>query len=96
MIKLNVTVSGGRAPVDIRIFIDNLNNSDDIRYTSATTFEREHDLPPGKYCLVIGGQNPQNGSTRISLTGQFKLHPAPASPVTRTTKIYSVAFFFTI
>jgi hypothetical protein len=96
MIKLNVTVNGGKLPVDIRVYIDNLNNSEDIGYTSPSSFERDHDLPPGKYCLVVGGQNPQNGSTRISLTGQFKLGPAPASPVTRTTTIYSVAFFFTI
>lgn len=96
MITLNATVNGGKPPVDIRVFIDNLNNSDDISFTSPSTFQRDFDLAPGKYCLVIGGQNPLNGSTKISLTGKFKSGPAPSGPVTRKTRIYSVAFFFTI
>lgn len=96
MITLTVTVSGGRPPVNIQVYIDNLNNTHDIGYTRSRSFSEPHNLPSGEYVLVVGGQNPSGGSTQIRLEGDFASGPMPSSPATRSSKIYSAAFYFTI
>ncbi len=96
MISLSVTVSGGIPPIDIRVSIDNLDNTDDLSYVRPGSFSQPHELPKGKYILIVTGMNPESGSTTIDLSGDFETEPSPSTPLTRSTKTYSVPFFFTI
>ncbi|GGI24573.1 hypothetical protein [Pedobacter mendelii] len=96
MITLKVTINGGIAPLPIKVYVDNLATTNDLRFTRDESFEEILNLQPGKYSIMVGGKNPQNGNTDISLTGDFKDGPDPQSSFNRSTPVFSVLYFIEI
>jgi hypothetical protein len=98
MITVHVTVFGGMAPTPIKLIIDNLANTHDFSYSSATSFSQNFDLPKGEYLLTVSGLNPKaaGAHTEIKVSGSFMSSPVPASQVDTTQPFYSEAFYFEI
>lgn len=93
MITIKVTVRNGIPPVPIKVFIDNMENSNDIFFKSKMGFEQDFKVTSGKYIINIFGVSPKDGSTEISITGSFKAGPVPATPLTVPDQIYSESFY---
>ncbi len=96
MVTIEVQVNGGVAPLPIKVFIDNLDNLDDIRFTRTMSFTEHYALASGRYMLTVSGMNPDEGSTSIKLSGDFSKEPLPKSAQEATNRLYSILFYFEI
>ncbi|KQS35757.1 hypothetical protein [Pedobacter sp. Leaf194] len=96
MVTLKVTINGGIAPLPVKIYVDNLASTNDFRFTRDESFEEPLNLQPGKYSIMVGGKNPENGNTDVSLTGEFIDGPEPQSSFNRSTPVFSVLFFIEV
>lgn len=96
MTTIEVAVTGGVAPIPIKVFIDNLENSDDIRFTRNRSFSESFNLPSGKYMITVSGMNPLDGQTKIDVLGNFSQGPLPSPTQTATQPFYSELFYIEI
>jgi hypothetical protein len=98
MVNVAVGVYGGTTPNPIKVFIDNLNNTDDHNFSSSTSFSQNFDLPPGKYMMTVTGVNPnnENSHTVIDVTGNFSVGPLHNDHRKVSVQLYSEIFYFEI
>lgn len=98
MVNVNVGVFGGVSPSPIKVFIDNLDNTDDHHYSNPTSFSQNFDLAPGKYMMTITGVNPNspNAHTVMDVTGNFAVGPLHSSHRDINTQLYAEIFYFEI
>lgn len=98
MVNVAVGVYGGTSPNPIKVFIDNLDNTDDHNYSSSTSFNQNFDLPPGKYMMTVTGVNPNNSGahTVIDVSGNFSLGPLHNDHRDIDSQLYSEIFYFEI
>lgn len=77
MATISATVFGGKAPIPIKVIIDNLDNANDHTFSSPGTFTQSFNLPKGRYKIVVTGANAntKNAYTEIDLTGDFEVGP---------------------
>ena len=96
MVTIDVQVNGGIAPLPIKVFIDNLDNQDDIRFTRTMSFSEHYALASGRYMLTVSGMNPDDGHTTIKLGGDFSKDPLPQTEQKAADRLYSFLFYFEI
>jgi len=96
MIIIDVQVNGGVLPIPIKVFIDNIDNSDDFRFTRTTSFNEHVALAKGRYMLTISGMNPDEGHTIMKITGDFSEKPTPAAEQRGDKRFFSKLFYFEI
>lgn len=95
MISIKATVSGKNA-LPIRVFIDNLDNTNDFNFKSPGSFVQNFDLPAGKYAIFVSGMNGQDKSTDIDLTGTMQTGPLPNGSRTTSGSLFSEMFYVEI
>jgi len=95
--KLDVTVSGGIAPVTIQVrFFKDGQHEFDIS-SSKSFSHRLIGLTTGIYDIYIDGFNPVGGSTTCAIdTSQINLIPPDDTPDTENGVSYHVEFHFTV
>lgn len=93
MINITVNVRGGMAPLPIKVVIDNLDNSHDIKFSRSNSFSENFNLPSGRYMIIISGMNPEGGSTEMIVNGDFSEGPLPTSNKTTEKTFYSQLFY---
>jgi hypothetical protein len=96
MITIDVKVFNGVAPLPIRVYIDNINNFNDIRFSKNESFIESFNLAKGEYYIIISGSNPKEGKTIISITGQDFNNANIDFNKTKTTEFYSAIFYLKI
>lgn len=90
MITIEVKVYGGVAPLPIRVFIDNIANFDDIRFSRDASFTESFQLANGEYYIIISGSNPLDGKTIVTVSGTDSAGNAFKFTKTKTGDLYSV------
>jgi hypothetical protein len=96
MITIDVKIFNGLAPLPIRVYIDNINNFNDIRFSKNESFTESFSLTKGEYYIIISGSNPINGKTIISISGTDASNAVVDFNKTKTTEFYSSIFFVKI
>jgi hypothetical protein len=96
--NLNVTISGGVAPVSLQVrFV--LPNGTHLDITSPTSFSHSFtSLTTGNYDVFISGMNPSGGSTVSTLTVDpgITMNGPDKSPCTSTAGTFLVQFNFDV
>lgn len=95
MITIKATVSGKNA-LPIRVFIDNLDNTNDFNFKSPGSFVQNFDLPAGRYAIFVSGMNGQGKSTDIEVTGTMQVGPLPNGLRTAASSLFSEMFYVEI
>lgn len=90
MITIDVKVYGGVAPLPIRVFIDNIANFDDIRFSRNGSFTENFQLANGEYYIIISGSNPVDGKTIVTVSGEDSQGNKINYTKTKTGDLYSV------
>lgn len=90
MITIDVKVYGGVAPLPIRVFIDNIANFDDIRFSRDASFTESFQLANGEYYIIISGSNPPDGKTIVTVSGTDSAGNSFKFTKTKTGDLYSV------
>lgn len=90
MITIDVKVYGGVTPLPIRVFIDNIANFDDIRFSRNSSFSEDFQLANGEYYIIISGANPIDGKTIITVKGEDSQGNKIYYTKTKTGDLYSV------
>lgn len=96
MINITVSIYGGKAPIPIKVHIDNLDNNNDLYFSRNSSFDETYTLPEGRYSVLVAGMNPEDGYSKISLSGNFKEGPLPEASFTRKTPSYAVFFYIEV
>ena len=96
MITIEVKVMNGVAPLPIRVYIDNIHNFNDIRFSKNESFKENFNLGKGEYYIIISGSNPINGKTLISISGTDVNNTVIDFEKTKTTEFYSSIFYVKI
>lgn len=96
MTHLEVIVRGGVLPLPIKVFINNIDNDNDLSFSRQESFSESYDLATGRYTVMVGGMNPLNGDTTITLSGDFKVGPLPQAQVVVKDSLFSVIFYIEI
>lgn len=96
MINIKVGIYGGKAPIAIKVHIDNLDNNNDLFISRSSSFNEAFILPAGRYSVLIAGMNPPDGHTNISLTGSFLAGPLPQANFSRRTPTYAVFYYIEV
>jgi hypothetical protein len=93
MTTIEVIVTGGIAPIPIKVVIDNLNNNEDLTFKREFSFKEKFDLTTGEYLITITGMNPSDGTTEMRVSGTFDDGPDPADHHIVSTRFYSKFFY---
>lgn len=93
-INVKVKVSGGTAPVSIKIDITNLKTQKNKIILRDESFSEDFILESGTYFILISGMNPINGTTEIKLSGDFAEESIYRAK--RVTKLPLVAELFKV
>lgn len=96
MVNIKVSIYGGKAPIPVKVHIDNLDNSNDLYFSRNSSFNETYTLPEGRYSILIAGMNAEDGHTHISLAGDFKEGPLPEAAFSRKTPSYAVFFYIEV
>ncbi|SMC54189.1 hypothetical protein [Pedobacter nyackensis] len=96
MININVGIYGGKAPIPVKVHIDNLDNNNDLYFSRTSSFNETYTLPAGRYSILVAGMNPEDGYTNISVSGNFREEPLPEASFTRKTPSYAVFFYIEV
>jgi hypothetical protein len=98
MVNVKVDVFGGISPNPIKVFIDNLDNLNDHKYSSNTSFSQNFDLESGKYMMTITGVNPNidDAHTEMRVSGTFSVGPLYNDYRDVADQLYSEIFYFEI
>ncbi len=96
MTTIEVKILNGVAPLPIRVYIDNINNFNDIRFSKNESFTESFNLAKGEYYIIISGSNPVDGKTTISVTGKDENDKVFDFNKTKTTEFYSSIFYVKI
>lgn len=96
MMNITVNIYGGKAPIPIKVHIDNLDNNNDLYFSRSLSFNETYTLPEGRYSIIIAGMNAEDGHTNISISGNFKQGPLPEAEFTRKTPSYAVFLYIEV
>ncbi|MFI5134440.1 MAG: hypothetical protein ACHQD9_01175 [Chitinophagales bacterium] len=96
MVTLSVKINGGTAPIPVHGFVKKLNGDYVDQFEEKLSFDKNYDLPPGKYIVSVGGMNPEGGFTIVDIEGEFTEDPQPQKLFRRATPVYSVFAVFSV
>ncbi|WP_202702354.1 hypothetical protein [Flavobacterium sp. UGB4466] len=95
-IKVKVRISGGLAPLPIRVEIKNIDTRKEIEYESPTSFNQDFNIESGRYTLQLFGMNSINGKTEIEVVGSFTRGPFYNAKRVTTKPFITELFYFEI
>ena len=96
MIHLEAVVRGGIVPLPIKVYINNIDNDEQVHFTRDGSFKDDYILPTGRYSVLVGGMNPEGGSTTVTLGGDIKVGPLPKPSFTSGRSMFSAIFYMEI
>ncbi|RZJ70512.1 hypothetical protein [Flavobacterium sp.] len=90
--KLTVKVEVGTVypPSDINVYIREVDTKKEYTFSSDKSFEKDFNLPDGKYYIKIQGANQKNDTTKVTLSGATQREKSTAEP------FYSIFFLIKI
>lgn len=69
MITIEVEVTGAVAPVEVNVTIAS-NEGYNHTFSNPTSFKKDFELESGDYTVIISGENNDDGTTEITITGK--------------------------
>jgi hypothetical protein len=95
-INVKIRITGGVAPMPIKVEIKNVDTREEIEYESPTSFNKDFNIESGRYTIQLFGMNPINGKTEIEVLGSFTRGPFHNAKRVTTKPFITELFYFEI
>jgi len=93
-INVKVRISGGLAPVSIKVEIKNIDTDEIVKWKDKESFSKDFELESGRYTIQMFGVNAIEGKTEIEVSGEFSKGPLHNAKRMTTKPFITELFYF--